>query len=224
MINETGLNHILEETSSERDLGIIIDSNLNWKEQTNSAISKAYSAFGILKRTFTYWTPYTFKILFNTFVRPHLEYCAPVWNPHNKSQITALESVQRKASKIVPSIRSMPYEARLKVLKQTTFAQRRKRGDQIMYYKIHHGHNIVNWTRPITNCPSTYLTGPAGSVRGQNHRITKPAKGKCAARDNFFTNRIIDTWNQLSSETINSSTTNAFKNQIDKFYLRNANK
>ena len=37
---------------SERDLGIIVSSNFDWKEQINSALNKANRVLGMLKRTF----------------------------------------------------------------------------------------------------------------------------------------------------------------------------
>ena len=43
---------VLEATESERDLGIIVSSNFNWKEQINSALSKANRELGMLKLTF----------------------------------------------------------------------------------------------------------------------------------------------------------------------------
>ena len=42
----------LETTESKRDLGIIVSSKFDWKEQINSALNKANRMLGMLKRTF----------------------------------------------------------------------------------------------------------------------------------------------------------------------------
>ena len=34
----------------------------------------------------------------------------------------------------------------------------------------------------------------------------------------FFTHRVVDTWNKLSEDTVNSKTVNSFKNQIDPWF------
>ena len=66
----------LEKTTAECDLGVIISNDLKWKFQIQKAANKANVTFGILKRTFSHWTPETVKILYTAFVRPHLEYAS----------------------------------------------------------------------------------------------------------------------------------------------------
>jgi len=39
---------------------------------------------GQLKRTFRFWSIATFRALYCAFVRPHLEYAAAIWSPHQR--------------------------------------------------------------------------------------------------------------------------------------------
>ena len=50
--------------------------------------------------------------------------------------IKAIESVQRRATKMIPTIKDLSYSERLKKLKLPTLAYRRARGDMIEVYKI----------------------------------------------------------------------------------------
>ena len=75
---------------------------------------------GQLKRTFRFWTIATFRTLYCAFVRPHLEYAAAVWSPHSKKDIKTLESVQRRATKLVSRYRNWSYADRLAGLGLTT--------------------------------------------------------------------------------------------------------
>ena len=34
----------------------------------------------------------------------------------------------------------------------------------------------------------------------------------------FFTNRVVNTWNKLPADIVNSTTLNSFKNKVDKLY------
>ena len=70
-----------------------------------------------LKHTFKYWTEESLVTLFKVFVRPHLDYCIQACTPTLRRDIETLEKVQRRATKLVPSLRNLPYEDRLRPLK-----------------------------------------------------------------------------------------------------------
>ena len=69
-------------------------------------------------------------------VRPHLEYANLVWYPYRKEEINKLERVQRRATKLVFSLKKLSYEDRLRKLNLPTLKFRRLRGDMIEVYKI----------------------------------------------------------------------------------------
>ena len=58
--------------------------------------------------------------LFKVFVRPHLQYCIQACTPTLRRDIETLEKVQRRATKLVPSLRNLPYEDRLRRLNLPT--------------------------------------------------------------------------------------------------------
>jgi len=67
---------------NEKDLGVWISSDLKWIKQCSNAANKAMSVLRMIKRSFSYISTESFKILYNTYVRPHLEYCVQIWNPY----------------------------------------------------------------------------------------------------------------------------------------------
>ena len=79
---------------------------------------------------------YVSKFLLLSMVRSLLDYCVPVWVPYKKGDIEVLEKVQKKATKIIPEIRHLPYVERLKACKLPTLRFRQVRGDMIEMYKI----------------------------------------------------------------------------------------
>ena len=83
-----------------------ISSDLKWNLQVKKAANKANSMLGMLKRTFTYWSCDSLKILYTIFVRPHLEYAASVWSPYLSKYIKIMEVVQRRATKLVPCLKN----------------------------------------------------------------------------------------------------------------------
>ena len=54
--NSSGERIALQETKSEKDLGVIVNSKLKWDDQDNQAFLKATSVLGMLKRTFVHWS------------------------------------------------------------------------------------------------------------------------------------------------------------------------
>ena len=56
--------------------------------------------------------------------------------PYRKGDIEALEKVQKRATKILPGLKNLPYSERLKICKIPTLHYRRIRGDMIETYKI----------------------------------------------------------------------------------------
>ena len=77
------------------------------------------------------------KKLYTTYVRPHLEFAIPVWNPYHMGHIDILERVQHRDTKIAQNIKNQSYEARRKQGNIMNLNKRRIRGgDLIQKYKI----------------------------------------------------------------------------------------
>ena len=55
-------------------------------------------------------------MLYKALVRPHVEYANSVWSPYKKGDIEAIEKIQKRATKLVISIRKLPYKERLQHL------------------------------------------------------------------------------------------------------------
>jgi hypothetical protein len=64
----------LNESEVERDLGVMVDNGLSFKNHVAQAAAKANKIVGIIRRTFDYLTPETFVQLYKSLVRPVLEY------------------------------------------------------------------------------------------------------------------------------------------------------
>jgi len=74
-------------TTHELDLGIIISNDLKLGKQCAKAANTAYSIFGRLKRAFISKSLHIWKLLYTTYIRPHLEFAISAWNPYLKKDI-----------------------------------------------------------------------------------------------------------------------------------------
>ncbi len=57
--------------------------------------------------------------------------------------IKVLETIQKRATKLVSQIKNLTYEMRLKELNLTTLEERRTRGGIIQFFKLDRGFNQV---------------------------------------------------------------------------------
>jgi len=90
----------LEKVSTFKYFGVWISDDLKWTKHIEQITKKATKQAGLIYRRFyPHSSSETLKQL-----RPHLECAVPVWNPHCKLHITALERVQKFALKIAYKI------------------------------------------------------------------------------------------------------------------------
>jgi len=128
----------LARTDQITDLGILFDERLTFKEHINDKVNKAYFMLGIIKRNFIYLAVTIFTLLYKGMVGSLIDYCSSVWEPYKKGDIEMLESVQKRATKILSQHRHLSYTDRLTVYKLPTlhYTWRHDRGVQNNYWKI----------------------------------------------------------------------------------------
>lgn len=105
-------NQSLRNSLCERDLGIIVSSNLKWSNHVLYAQRKAKFAAMSIVRTFFSRDIQTWGNLFRIYVQPHLDYGLGAWIPYMTKDVNALYSVQRYFTRQAPSIGSKLPEER----------------------------------------------------------------------------------------------------------------
>ena len=101
------------------------------------------------------------------------------------------------------------YEERLKNLKLPSLEFRRLRGDLIQTFKI------LRRFYDIKTVDSLFQLSNNKQLRGHRLKLTKHHVNKTQYK-NFFTNRIVNHWNNLPSHIIEADSVNSFKNKIDE--------
>ena len=116
---------------------------LTLKSQSNAAASKSNQVLGMIRRHITYKENCLIVPLYKAIVRPHLEYCIQAWSPYLRKDIDMLEKIHWRATKLIPGLRDLRYEERLKEWGLTTLETRRLREDQIEVFKILNGYENI---------------------------------------------------------------------------------
>ena len=201
----------LDDIVEEKDLGVLIDKDLKFHRQTASAVKKANSALGLVKKTFANLDDKNFPLLYKSLVRPHLEYGNVIWGPFYKGDEEQVERVQRRATKAVGRLSTQPYKDRLRQLNLPSLQHRRRRGDMIMTYKILTGK--VNLEK------EAFFTLSSNQTNRGSHPL-KLAKKKASKETslNKFSTRVVNDWNSLPTHVVMAQTTNDFKSKLDEHW------
>ena len=201
----------LETISEEKDLGVLVDNSLSFHNHTDAVVAKAYQTLGIIRRTFLNLDETTLPLLYKTMVRPILEYANTVWGPIFIGDQLKVERVQRRATRMVPKIRHLPYEVRLERLALPSLRYRRDRGDMLMVY------NLLTKKHRIDASALLAVAPEDSSTRGHSKKLQKPRSCK-AHRQRFFSHRVVDLWNGLSEAVVSAETANEFKKKLDEHW------
>ena len=194
-----------------RDLGVLIDGRLNFNSHISLIVHNAHVRAQLILRSFRSRNRELLTRAFTTYVRPLLEYCSSVWNPHTLCNITKIESVQRAFTKRLSGLSTHTYNDRLRELKLETLEKRRLKNDLVMCYKLLHGNVESNF------CDFFQLVNYT-NTRGHNYKIAKQFSCVNAHKYNF-PNRFVDAWNSLPVGVVNVQTESRFKLMLNEVVL-----
>ena len=199
--------HSLKMEDHTKYLGIEISSDLQWNHHIDKIVKKGNSTLGFLRRNLRTSKEDLKCTAYKTLVRPHLEYCMTVWNPHQKNQTEKIEMVQRRAARYITGRYhniSSPTEM-LDNLKIETLEERRAKAQLTMMYKIMKG---------LVDIPaSNYFTKTESRTRSNHDMKTRQIMANTNIYLFSFFPRWISLWNDLPSSTVNADLI-GFKKQI----------
>ena len=206
---------IINEKEHIKDLGVYISSDLTWTRQIEEAVSKARSMAGWTLRTFRTRERIPMITIWNSLIRPCLDYCSPLWSPRpsNFQEIDLLEDTLRSFTRQVEGMDGLDYAHRLKELGMTSIQRRHERYKALYLYKIKEG--LV---------PNISSTNPL-KFRNHGRHGCKcevpifPMRGKARkARDNSFALTACNLWNSLPVyvREISGKEVGYFKKKLDK--------
>ena len=126
----------IQKSNTVKDLGVNISEDLSFDEHITKITNEAKRFAGWIFRIFKSRRPEIILLLFNTYVRPRLEYCSPLWSPYQKRHQYQIEAIQRTITSRISGTEGLNYWERLKYLKIPSLQRRRERYQIIHIWKI----------------------------------------------------------------------------------------
>ena len=161
----------LKEVTSQKDLGITISNSLNQTKHVQELVKKARQKIAMFRRCFTGLDEAKVTTLYQSIVRPALEFASTAWSPYTKKDIEALEKVQTRCLRLCND-----------KIQIETLQERRMATDLVDTYKFLNGHYKTK--------PDTFFSTPSKDLRGHSHKLFR-RRYRTQLAGQFYSNRVV---------------------------------
>ena len=203
---------VLKRVDSATYLGVELSKDLTWAHHMNKTTMKANRQLGFLRRNIPIRNQNLKEIAYKGIVRPILEYCAPVWDPHHTKYIDQLEMVQRRAARFVLGRPHRPMTEgissvtnMLQQLKWESLEHRRKASCVTMFYRVQYSLVAVSMPAIVVRADR--------SRPGHPHQYLVPFCSTKAYMESFFP-KAIRLWNSLPADIACQSSLSLFQTAL----------
>ena len=203
---------LIESSNTVKDLGVTFSSDSTFKAHIASIVKKAKNKAAWILSVFQTRSRFEMMEFYKTYVRSHLEYCCPLWNPSGPGSITSikmLEGVQRTFTSKITSLRDQNYWQRLKSLNLMSLQRRRERYIIIYMWKILNGETPNDLNVSFHTNQRAHIKAHVPKIPLQRQNLTN--------YDKSFSVLGPKLWNLLPADCTLLHSLEKFKQSLDKF-------
>ena len=193
---------IINESNEIKLLGVTLNSALDWSPHVLDVARRSSQQYGAVNRAANYLPARARQIIYKTVIRPTIEYCSPCWGNASATSLAALNSIQRKCSRIMPN-----YE-------MDSLQHRRTVADLSVYHgfleRQERGLPIIRMPEALDrNCNTRQSLG-------LNHRAVKIQTSRTAKHQRSFVARASKIWNNLPDSLVQLADPTKFRSAVHR--------
>ena len=197
----------VSQVSDLTDLGVGFQNSLRFNNHIQTICNKARQKIFVLFKKFVTKDPKLLVQAYKTYVLPVLNYCSPIWSPHNVEEIHMLESVQRKFTKRLKGFEQLSYKERLDKSGLICLELVRIKTDLLLCYKILHKLVKIEGAKLFVMDENRFSRGHGFKIRATRPRLDIGLYS--------YGYRVSNLWNNLSSNTVLSVSPKDFIRNLD---------
>ena len=211
---------LLDHETSETDLGLIINHDLNWSLQQTTVLSKALNQFNLLRRTCHFVNnPSKKRTLYLTIVRSLFEHCNTIWCPTQEIIERKFEPFQKRCIKWIlneqfHSYSETDYLKKLSALKIMPLAHKFALTDLKLFFMAFKKLSPLALPDYVVIRSNTRASTENGVMFGIDPNIFKPSNRKSVFYHSFFP-RCVSRWNSLPEHVRSCNDVTSFVHKLE---------
>ena len=202
----------ITETTSHKHLGLTLSKNCSWNEHINNITSTACTRLNLLRTLKFKINRNALEKIYNSFIRPLLEYSDAVWDNASKECKKQLETIHNEAARIITGATKLCSISKLLTdLGLETLQERRLKHKLVILYKMLNG-SAPEYLQRLT--PPTVQDATSRNLRNSND-LRNIRTNTNLFYDSFLPSTI-RAWNELPDEIKNAPSIASFKYRLNR--------
>ena len=210
------LGHSIKVVDAQKDLGVVLSSDLKWNKHVDITSSKANRMLGFVRRVAMNINDFQVrKVLYLSLVRGLFAHASQVWSPQTVSNIVKIEKVQRRATKLILSLpykTDISYKERLQTIHILPVCYWHEYLDMVYIYKclVYKSDENISIKRRGRVTRMNDIT---------NGILLEIPRSRTVAYKNSFYVRAPSVWNTLPKDLRDTTrSVSSFKTNLCQFY------
>lgn len=195
----------IKQVEQHKLLGVVVDEKLEWKDHTKKICKKISSNLFMLSKLRPLTNTETRKMFYDAHIRSHIDYVSTVWDGCSGAGLKRLNSLQRRAAKLVHPGKDISADQKLQELGILPLTSHLKFNKAILMYKVIH--------KPCPEYMRNKFTilSDTDSRRGLEFKYP-PARIDFCKQSFAFSGAVL--WNSLPKRVKEAGALSIFKNSL----------